>query len=57
MERIAYAEAARVLGESPHSRRWEEYMASIMESAAGDAYDPDNAYPDGLPEVFFWEAD
>ena len=57
MERIAYAEAARVLGESPHSRRWEEYMASIMESAAGDAYDPDNAYPDGLPEVFYWEAD
>ena len=32
-------------------------MAPIMESAAGDAYDPDNAYPDGLPEVFFWEAD
>ena len=57
MEVENYAEAALVLGESPHSLRWEEYMAPIMESAAGDAYDPDNAYPDGLPEVFYWEAD
>ena len=38
------------------SARWEEYMTPIMENAAGEAYDPNNAYPDGLPEVFYWEA-
>ncbi len=57
MEVEDYAEAARVLGDSPESMRWEEYMAPIMEDAAGDDYDPQNAYPDGLPEVFYWERD
>ena len=57
MEVEEYAEAARILAESDDSVRWEEYMAPIMESATGDAYDPTNAYPDGLPEVFYWKAD
>jgi L-rhamnose mutarotase len=56
MEVENYAEAARVLEDSPESARWEEYMTPIMENAAGEAYDPNNAYPDGLPEVFYWEA-
>lgn len=57
MEVENYAEAARVLADSPESARWEEYMAPIMEDASGEAYDPNNAYPEGLPEVFYWERD
>ena len=57
MEVEDYAEAARILAESDDSVRWEEYMAPIMESATGETYDPDNAYPKGLPEVFYWQAD
>ena len=57
MEVEDYVEAARILAESDDSVRWEEYMAPIMESATGDAYDPTNAYPDGVPEVFYWQAD
>ena len=57
MEVENYAEAERILGESPHSVGWEAYMAPIMENADGNAYDPDKAYPDGLPEVFYWETD
>lgn len=57
MEVEDYAEAARILAQSPDSMRWEESMAPIMENAAGDSYDPANAYPDGLPEVFYWQAD
>ncbi len=57
MEVEDYAEAARVLAESDDSIRWEEYMAPIMESATGEDYDPANAYPEGLPEVFYWHAD
>lgn len=56
MEVEDYAEAARILAESEDSLRWEEYMAPIMENASGDAYDPANAYPDGLPEVFYWQS-
>jgi L-rhamnose mutarotase len=55
MEADNYAEAIRILGDSPESLRWEEYMAPIMEGEAEAAYDPENAYPDGLPEVFHWE--
>lgn len=55
MEVEDYAAAARILAESDDSVRWEEYMAPIMESATGDAYDPANAYPEGLPEVFYWQ--
>jgi hypothetical protein len=32
-------------------------MAPIMESATGETYDPANAYPEGLPEVFYWQVD
>ena len=54
METDDYAEAVRILAECPESVRWEEYMAPIMEDESGDAYDPYDAYPEGLPEVFHW---
>ena len=54
MEVDDYAEAARILGECPESVRWEAYMEPIMEDAGGQTYDPENPYPDSLPEVFFW---
>ena len=54
MEVEDYAEAARILGECPESVRWEAYMEPIMEDAGGQDYDPENPYPDSLPEVFFW---
>ncbi|MDP6239214.1 MAG: L-rhamnose mutarotase [Anaerolineales bacterium] len=57
MEVKDYAESVRMLAKSPASVRWEEYMAPIMQNAEGDDYDPeDDAFPDGLPEVFCWEA-
>ena len=54
MEVDDYAEAARILGECLESVRWEAYMEPIMEDAGGQDYDPENPYPDSLPEVFFW---
>ncbi len=54
MEVDDYADAARILGECPESVRWEAYMEPIMEDAGGQTYDPENPYPDSLPEVFFW---
>ena len=54
MEVDDYAEAARILGECPESVRWEAYMEPVMEDAGGQTYDPENPYPDSLPEVFFW---
>ena len=56
MEVEDYAESVRILEASPVAVRWERYMAPIMESAEGENYDPENAYPDGLPEVFHWDA-
>ena len=56
MEVDDYAEASRILEASPESVRWEEYMAPIMEHAAGEDYDAANPYPEGLPEVFYWAA-
>ncbi|MEE2753043.1 MAG: L-rhamnose mutarotase [Candidatus Latescibacterota bacterium] len=56
MEVENYAEASRILLKSPESVRWEEYMTPILEDPAGGDYDPVNAFPDGLPEVFFWQA-
>ena len=44
MEVADYAEAARILGESPESLRWEQYMEPIMEDAGGQGYDSENAY-------------
>ena len=54
MEVDDYADAERILGECPESVRWEAYMEPIMEDAGGQTYDPENPYPDSLPEVFFW---
>ena len=54
MEVEEYAEAVRILAESPESVRWEEYMAPCMENGGGGDYDPYDAYPEGLPEVFHW---
>ena len=56
MEVEEYAAACEVLESSPESVRWEEYMAPIMENAGGEEYDPENPYPEGLPEIYFWEA-
>src|SRR5690606_5601351 len=55
MEVEDYARAIRLLNDSPESNRWEEYMSQIMEENAGKSFDPANAFPDSLPEVFFWE--
>ncbi|MCY3708365.1 MAG: L-rhamnose mutarotase [Caldilineaceae bacterium] len=57
METENYAEAVRILAQSPESVRWEEYMAPIMEDESGDDYDPHDAYPEGMPEVFHWQID
>jgi L-rhamnose mutarotase len=55
MEVDDYPKAVRILSQSPASLRWEEYMAPIMEDSGGQDYDPTNAYPPSLPEVFYWE--
>jgi pimeloyl-ACP methyl ester carboxylesterase/L-rhamnose mutarotase len=51
-----YKAATAFLDTQPKSLEWEEWMAPMMETGEGDEYDPANAYPDGLPEVFRWEA-
>jgi L-rhamnose mutarotase len=51
-----YKAATAYLDKQPKSLEWEEWMAPMMETGEGDEYDPANAYPDGLPEVFRWEA-
>jgi L-rhamnose mutarotase len=56
MEVENYARAVRILSSSAAVLRWEEYMAPIMESSDADGFDPANAYPDSMPEVFFWES-
>lgn len=56
MEVKDYAESVRMLERSPASMRWEKYMAPIMQNAEGSDYNPVDAFPDGLPEVFYWEA-
>ena len=43
MEVEEYAEAVRVLAQSPESERWEEYVAPIMQDESRDAYDPHDA--------------
>src|SRR3954463_782566 len=55
MEVEDYAKAVRVLSQSPAALRWEEYMAPIMDNPNDKNFDPANAYPASLPEVFFWE--
>lgn len=56
METEDYRRCAEFLSRAPASRRWEEYMAPILEQGAGEPYDPDEAWPSGLPEVFRWES-
>ena len=56
MEVDDYEQAARSLAQSSESVRWEEHMVPILENAEGDTYDPNSAYPEGLPEVYFWQA-
>ena len=55
MEVEDYAKAVRILSQSPAALRWEEYMAPIMDGPNDKTFDPANAYPASLPEVFFWE--
>jgi L-rhamnose mutarotase len=56
MEVENYAHSVQLLSKAPASNRWEEFMAPIMEGDSGNAYDPENAWPAGLPEVFHWKA-
>lgn len=56
MEVDDYPKAVRILGASPEALRWEEFMAPLMESVGDDSFDPTNAFPASLPEVFYWEA-
>src|SRR5688500_17721435 len=56
MEVTNYARAVRLLSASPAVLRWEEFMAPIMERGDDDSYDPANAYPESMPEVFFWQS-
>lgn len=52
----SYAAAVKVLDGSPKSVEWEKWMEPIMEGGDGAAYDPNAAYPDGLSEVYRFEA-
>ncbi len=56
MEANDYRRCAEMLSQAPHSQRWEEHMVPILEQTSGEAYDPDQAWPEGLPEVFRWES-
>ena len=56
METEDYRRCAEMLSQAPHSQRWEEHMVSILKQTSGEAYDPDQAWPEGLPEVFRWES-
>ena len=56
LETEDYRRCAEFLSRAPASRRWEEYMAPILEQGAGEPYDPDQAWPSSLPEVFHWES-
>jgi L-rhamnose mutarotase len=57
MEVEDYARAVEILTTSPAALRWEEYMAPIMEACDDQKYDPTNAFPGSLPEVFHWVSD
>jgi L-rhamnose mutarotase len=54
LEAEDYERSAEYLGNAPASRRWEEYMAQVLEGDAGTPYDPHNAWPKTLPLVFEW---
>ncbi len=56
METEDYQNCAEILSQAPHSQRWEEHMVSVLEQTSGEDYDPAQAWPQGLPEVFRWES-
>ena len=51
-----YRRCAEILSQAPHSQRWKEHMVSVLEQTSGEDHDPDQAWPEGLPEVFRWES-
>ena len=56
METGDYRRCAEFLSHAPASRRWEEFMAPLLEQGDSEPYDPEQAWPAGLPEVFRWES-
>jgi len=56
MEVENYRRSVELLARAPASVRWEQFMAPIMESDSEGPYDPEKAWPNGLPEVFRWNA-
>jgi L-rhamnose mutarotase len=56
MEVEDYRRSVEFLAKAPASVRWEQFMAPIMESDSEGPYDPEKAWPNGLPEVFRWSA-
>jgi len=56
MEVEDYRRSVEFLAKAPASVRWEQFMAPIMESDPEGPYDPEKAWPEGLPEVFRWNA-
>jgi L-rhamnose mutarotase len=56
MDVHSYEASAAYLSKAPASIRWEEFMAPLMIGESGGAYDPENAWPSGVPAVFRWKA-
>ena len=56
MEVEDYLRSVELLAKAPASIRWEQFMAPIIESDSEGPYDPEKAWPSGLPEVFGWNA-
>jgi L-rhamnose mutarotase len=54
MEVEDYVRSVELLAKAPASVRWEQFMAPIMEGDSAGPYDPEKAWPSGLPEVFRW---
>ena len=51
METEDYRRCTEFLSLAPASRRWEEFMAPILERGAGQPYDPDQAWPALYPHI------
>jgi len=52
-----YEASAAYLTRAPASIRWEEFMAPLLIGDSGEDYDPQNAWPSGIPAVFRWKED
>ena len=50
-----YKQTTQKLNASPESVRWEEAMEPMLRQGDGTDYEPQDAYPDGLPVIFRWE--